>query len=145
MRIGELAARANCLIETIRFYERAGLLDSPTRSANNYRVYTQRHLDRLSFVRHCRALDMALDEIRALLALQDDPDQGCASANTLLDKQIAHVAGRIATLRTLETQLRDLRSYCEGSRTAQSCGILHALTETPVRPTHAAGDTMDKG
>ena len=67
MKIGELAAATGTPIETIRYYEREGLLPAPDRTVGNFRIYDETHLSRLEFVRHCRALDMNLDEIRVLL------------------------------------------------------------------------------
>ncbi|MCV6070998.1 MerR family transcriptional regulator, partial [Escherichia coli] len=67
MKIGELAQTAGTGVETVRFYEREGLLPLPARSSGNYRVYNGEHVDRLAFIRHCRSLDMTLDEIRVLL------------------------------------------------------------------------------
>ena len=67
MKIGELATLTNTQIETIRYYEREGLLAEPRRSEGNYRIYGSAHAERLSFIRHCRGLDMTLDEIRVLL------------------------------------------------------------------------------
>ena len=127
MKIGELAQRSGCLVETIRYYERIGLLPPPERSPNNYRVYTERHAERLSFIRHCRALDMTLDEIRVLLELRDRPEQDCMGVNELLDKHITHVAERIAALSALEKQLKDLRGCCVAVDVTRSCAILHAL------------------
>ncbi|OIJ41195.1 MULTISPECIES: Cd(II)/Pb(II)-responsive transcriptional regulator [Massilia] len=127
MKIGELAQRTGCLVETVRFYERVGLLPPPDRHANNYRSYGQEHADRLGFIRHCRALDMTLDEIRALLALRDHPQQSCADVNALIDRHIGDVTQRIAALTSLETQLRQLRSQCGGGA-GGACAILDALS-----------------
>ncbi|MDK6079470.1 Cd(II)/Pb(II)-responsive transcriptional regulator [Massilia varians] len=127
MKIGELAERSGCLVETIRYYERIRLLMPPERSANNYRTYNERHADRLSFIRHCRALDMTLDEIRVLLDLRDHPQQECVGVNDLLDKHIGHVVERIRALTSLEAQLRDLRGRCVVTDTTSSCAILRAL------------------
>jgi Cd(II)/Pb(II)-responsive transcriptional regulator len=127
MKIGELAERSGCLVETIRYYERIGLLAPPERSSNNYRTYNERHGERLLFIRHCRALDMTLDEIRVLLDLRDHPEQDCAGVNELLDKHIGHVVNRIAALSALEAQLRDLRGRCLATDSTSACEILHAL------------------
>lgn len=133
MKIGELAERSGCLVETIRYYERAGLLAPPARSANNYRSYNEGHAERLQFILHCRALDMTQGEIRVLLDLRDHPERDCAGANALLDQHIGHVVERIADLALLETQLRQLRSFCSAgdaaNQTASACGILQALGE----------------
>ncbi len=92
MKIGILAEATGTPVETIRFYEREGLLPPPARAENNYRMYLPVHVERLAFVRQCRNLDMTLDEIRALLALRESPAQDCGDINTLLDEHIGHVA-----------------------------------------------------
>lgn len=129
LKIGELAVRTACHIETIRFYEKAGLLPVPPRSAGNYRLYDDAHIERLMFIRHCRSLDMALDEIRSLLKFQDAPDGECGEVNALLDAHLRHVAARIRELKALERQLVELRRCCDAVRPVQQCGILQELTE----------------
>lgn len=134
MKIGELAKLTGCPIETIRYYEQEGLLLPPLRSEANYRLYGDAHVDRLSFIRNCRSLDMTLDEIRSLLAFRDQPEQNCGEVNELIDTHIAHVAGRIVELKALEKQLKDLRHLCDQVQTAEQCGILHKLeAATPQR------------
>ena len=108
MRIGNLAEATGTAIETIRFYEREGLIPAARRADNNYRVYTSAHTERLAFIRHCRNLDMTLDEVRALLKFKDAPQQDCGEVDALLDEHIGHVAQRIRELRALEKQLREL-------------------------------------
>lgn len=135
MKIGELAGRSGCPVETIRYYERIGLLAPPQRTANNYRSYGDGHAERLQFIRHCRTLDMGLDEIRMLLDARDQPEGDCADVNGLLDRHIARVAGRIAELAALERQLKQLRGCCVATRAPHACGILHALSEH--EPAHA--------
>ncbi len=129
MKIGELAGRSGCPVETIRYYERIGLLAPPQRAVNNYRSYGERHAERLQFIRHCRALDMGLDEIRVLLGARDQPDGDCTEVNTLLDQHIAQVAGKISELMALERQLKQLRGCCVETQASHACGILHALSE----------------
>ncbi|WP_298012005.1 Cd(II)/Pb(II)-responsive transcriptional regulator [uncultured Aquabacterium sp.] len=128
MKIGELAARAGTLVETIRFYEREGLLPAPSRSASNYRVYDESHVERLGFIRRCRSLDMTLDEIRVLLDVKAAPEQSCQAVNTVLDEHIGHVGQRIAELQALQEQLRALRAACPDERDAGHCGILAGLS-----------------
>lgn len=128
-KIGELAERSGCLVETVRYYERIGLLPEPVRTANNYRAYNDEHADRLQFIRHCRALDMSIDEIRELVEIRSRPDSNCIGVNDLLDRHIAHITERIAALQALEAQLRDLRSCCNTAQASSDCGILHALTD----------------
>jgi len=138
MRIGELARAARTPVETVRFYERAGLLPRPPRSAGNYRLYGPEHVERLAFVRHCRSLDMTLDEIRGLLRFKDEPHAQCGEVNALLDEHIGHVATRIRELRLLETQLVALREQCAGVRDAAHCGILNELVQACGAPVGAA-------
>ncbi|MBX3635815.1 MAG: Cd(II)/Pb(II)-responsive transcriptional regulator [Rubrivivax sp.] len=129
MKIGDMAAAAQTPVETIRYYEREGLLPAAPRSAGNYRLYGPEHVERLAFVRHCRALDMSLDEIRVLLRLKDAPQDDCGEVNALLDAHIGHVAARIRELRRLEKQLKSLRAQCTGERDAKPCGILNELVQ----------------
>ena len=129
MKIGELARATRTTAETIRYYERSGLLDAPPRSEGNYRIYTPAHVERLSFIRHRRNLDMTLDEIRALLRFQQEPLQNCAQVNDLLDEHIGHVAARIRELQALELQLQALRETCREARQVCECGILRTLQE----------------
>lgn len=138
MKIGELAKSTGTSIESIRFYEREALLPAPQRSENNYRVYGEEHVERLTFIRHCRSLDMALGEIRSLLRFKETPQENCEGVNELLDEHIGHVAERIRELRQLEKQLKVLRAQCAESSAAGCCGILNELsTEIPATPKHA--------
>ena len=130
LKIGELARRAECQAETIRFYEREGLLPPATRTVGNYRMYGDAHVDRLAFIRNCRALDMTLDEIRQLLRFRDAPQQAFHAAHALLDEHVAHVAARISELKKLQRQLRALRQQCEPARADRECGILDGLSHT---------------
>jgi Cd(II)/Pb(II)-responsive transcriptional regulator len=139
MKIGELASLTNTQVETIRYYEREGLLAEPARSEGNYRIYGNEHAERLSFVRHCRGLDMTLDEIRVLLRFKDAPSDNCREVNELLDQHIVHVAKRIRELRQLEKQLKALRETCLGGQDAQHCGILNELTEIAKGPAVSQG------
>ncbi|AZY49012.1 Cd(II)/Pb(II)-responsive transcriptional regulator [Bordetella avium] len=142
MKIGELAKAAATSAETVRYYEREGLLPAPQRGLNNYRSYGQVHLERLRLIRNCRALDMTQDEIRAILNLADHHQAGCGALNALFDEHIAHVDARIAELAQLKQQLTELRQRCASARPdVDDCGILHGLAEMqleerPERQTH---------
>ena len=139
MKIGELAKIAHCTTETIRFYEKEGLLPEADRTEANYRSYAARHVERLRFIRNCRALDMTHDEIRALLRLTDTPADGCGAINSLIDEHIAHVDTRIDELKQLKAQLTALREQCQIEQTVEDCGIVHGLTDmevSPPRPRH---------
>jgi Cd(II)/Pb(II)-responsive transcriptional regulator len=138
MRIGELAESTGTAVETIRFYEREGLVPAAQRADNNYRVYTAAHAERLAFIRHCRNLDMTLDEIRTLLRLRDAPLQDCGEVNALLDEHIGHVTHRIRELRALQKDLRALRARCGTPHAIEQCGILNELDTAAAQGTSAA-------
>lgn len=147
MKIGELAKATGTQVETVRYYEREGLLPTPLRTEGNYRIYGDSHMERLSFIRHCRSLDMTLGEIRTLLGFKDAPQDNCEQVNALLDEHIGHVAQRIQELRALERQLKTLREQCLVTQEAARCGILNELsaasrtplTPQPVAPGHVHG------
>ena len=127
MKIGELAAQTGCDVQTVRYYEREGLLDKPEREASGYRRYAAKHMARLHFIRHCRSLNLPLSEIRQLIAFADTPRESCPEVNALLDEHIGQVQRRIAELTALETQLVALRRECPGAGDAASCAILAAF------------------
>lgn len=127
MRIGELGLAVGVDVETIRYYEKAGLLADPVRLANGYRDYGDKHLEQLAFIRHCRVLDLPLVEIKQLLELLSQPSAACDDVDRLIEGQLARVQTRIRSLRALERQLSALRSCCAAPQTAAECGILHEL------------------
>ena len=129
MKIGELAKAAQTQSETIRYYEREGLLPQAARSDANYRVYDASHLQRLAFIRQCRSLDMTLGEIRTLLLFKDAPEENCVEVDALLDAHICHVATRIDELKRLESQLKALRKQCASGQAGTECGILSGLDD----------------
>jgi Cd(II)/Pb(II)-responsive transcriptional regulator len=133
MRIGELASRAACDVQTVRFYEREGLLEEPAREASGYRRYEARHLERLSFIRRCRSLDIPLPEVRQLLELAAQPARSCGQVDGLVDRHIALVSQRARELNELRLQLVDLRRSCDGD-SSHPCAILEAITTLPVQP-----------
>ncbi len=137
MKIGELAQVAQCTVETVRYYEKEGLLSAPARTAANYRSYSDVHVDRLRFIRNCRALDMTHEEIRALLGLMDQSVGNCGGVNQLLDEHIAHVDARIAELSQLKQQLTQLRRRCQSEQAVDACGILQGLASMETEPRHA--------
>ncbi|MHB0991576.1 MAG: Cd(II)/Pb(II)-responsive transcriptional regulator [Burkholderiales bacterium] len=132
LKIGELSHHTGCPVETIRYYEREGLLDPPLRSRGNFRLYDQKHTERLNFIRHCRSLDMTLSETRTLLKFRDVPEDSCQEVNALLDKHIGHVVERIAELSALQNELNELRSKCGSVQTTRNCGILQGLSGSDV-------------
>ncbi|MNP11117.1 HTH-type transcriptional regulator ZntR [compost metagenome] len=144
MKIGELAKITGCPVETIRYYEREGLLPEPARSEGNYRQYDASHVERLSFIRHCRSLDMTQDEIRILLGLRDSPEADCGTANRLIDEHLHHVEVRIAELQSLRHQLTDLRARCSGTGNSEDCGILRELQQ-PAEPSAVSEECVEAG
>ncbi len=127
MKIGELARNAQCTIETVRYYEKAGLLAEPARTEGNFRVYGPEHLERLRLVRNCRALDMSHEEIHTLLKLANQAGDDCGAVNAVFDQHIAHVDTRIQELTQLKLQLSTLRQRCSSEQGIDACGILQGL------------------
>ena len=134
MKIGGLARITGTNAETIRYYEREELLPVAARTDSNYRIYGEAHLERLSFIRNCRNLDMTLDEIRKLLRFKDNPANDCEGVNQLLDGHIDTVGNRIRELRHLEQQLKGLRKLCRDPLDAGHCGILNELAQPVDMP-----------
>lgn len=132
MKIGELAKVAHCSVETIRYYEKEALLPQTARSEGNFRVYGAPHVERLRFIRNCRNLDMSHEEIHALLALTDRPEDGCGGINEVFDQHIAHVDERIEELVQLKQQLTTLRQRCQTEQSQQECGILQGLAAMKI-------------
>ena len=133
MRIGELSKLADCPVETIRYYEREGLLpEAPSNIHNNYREYQNKHLERLIFIRRCRALEMSQEEIRLLLVARVDPNASCASVNDLIDRHLLDVRNRIKELHALADELSHIRGQCGEARAARDCGILQELERVEI-------------
>lgn len=105
------------------------MIPEPARSQGNFRLYDEAHLQRLLFIRRCRAIDLTLDEIRQLLSFRDGPELDCGEVNWLVDSHIAQVRAKIKKLRELERELMDLQRSCNPARTARECGILNSLAE----------------
>ena len=127
-RIGEAARRSGVSAANIRYYEKESLLSPGGRSGNSYRFYSDSDLHRLRFIRLCRAMDMSLDEVRTLLALDGSDRQEGHVACATLDAHLEHVRTRLAELQVLEQELRSLRSRCDGSD-AGHCHVIEALHE----------------
>ncbi len=124
--IGKLAARTGVNIETIRYYERIGMIPPPPRSAGGQRRYDEIHLRRLAFVRRCRELGFPLDQIRALLDLVDGGDYTCAEVREATVRQLEAVRARIADLRIMERTLDAMAAACAGG-SVPDCPIIDAL------------------
>jgi len=124
--IGELARATGMKVETIRYYERIGLLPSPARTAGNYRAYIKPHLERLSFIRRGRDLGFSLDAVRELLRLSDDRQQPCDEVDQMAHTHLAEVESKIADLIALRGELKQLIEQCRRGTVAE-CRIIRAL------------------
>lgn len=139
-RIGEAAQQSGVTSANIRYYEKEGLLAPGVRSDNSYRMYTSTDVHRLRFIRLCRAMDMSLDEVRTLLALDWSRREDCDAARDTLDDHLQHVRARLAELQALEADLLALRSRCYGSDA--HCHIIEALhARADAQPLAASAST----
>lgn len=112
MKIGQLADAVGCTVEIVRFYEKQGLIEPAERSSGNFRIYTEEHLKRLSFICYCRSLDISLKEIKMLLNSQHASQEQEREINALLDRHIRQIAKRIHELDHLRIQLIQLKGKC---------------------------------
>ncbi|MGN6289824.1 MAG: MerR family transcriptional regulator [Sphingopyxis terrae] len=126
MKIGELSRATGTNIETIRYYERIGLLPAPARTEANYRSYGDAHRARLRFVRHSRELGFTIDEIRSLLDLSDHPERDCADADRIASAHLEQVEEKIAQLTALRDELTRIVGRCRGGL-AGDCRVIEAL------------------
>ncbi|WP_062767980.1 MerR family transcriptional regulator [Sphingopyxis terrae] len=126
MKIGELSRATGTNIETIRYYERIGLLPAPARTDANYRSYGDAHRARLRFVRHSRELGFTIDEIRSLLDLSDHPERDCADADRIASAHLEQVEAKIAQLSALRDELTRIVGRCRGGL-AGDCRVIEAL------------------
>ena len=127
MEIGELSKSSGCSVQTIRYYEREGLLSDPERSEGNFRLYSDKALKELEFVKHCRSLDISLNDTKRLLELKNKPEESCSSVNALIDQQLALVNKRMKELRALKAELQQVASACGSNNTIEACGIIKSL------------------
>jgi len=127
VRIGELAKQAGTDAQTVRYYEREGILAAPSRTASGYRAYGPAHVERLNFIRHCRSLDMPLADVKRLLELSGDRGVSCEDVNTLVQSHLERVRAKRAALEALEKQLSALHAHCESGHRIADCGILEEL------------------
>lgn len=126
LSIGELAQATGTKVETIRYYERIGLLPVPARTGGNYRAYARHHLERLSFIRRGRYLGFSLDEVRELMRLSDDRAQSCAEVDRIARVHLSEVERKLADLAALGVELRQLIGQCQHGTVAE-CRIIEAL------------------
>ncbi|MEW4467833.1 helix-turn-helix domain-containing protein [Parasphingorhabdus sp. JC815] len=128
MFIGELAKKTNTKVETIRYYEREGILPEADRTYGNYRDYSSAHLAKLTFIRRSRDLGFTMAQVRSLLDLADDEDQPCAGVDAMARDHIANIDRKIKDLTLLRAELSHLLDSCESERIGE-CRIVEALGE----------------
>lgn len=126
MRIGHLAKATGTSVETIRYYEREGILPAADRTASNYRHYSQDDLELLTFVRRARTLGFNMADVRELLALSDRADKPCEDVDRLAQKQLIEVERKISDLTKLRNELGHMIGSCESQR-IDECGIVESL------------------
>lgn len=136
MTIGQLAKAAGCKPETIRYYEQAGLLGQPERTASGYRLYDDAHLRRLSFIRKGRDMGFSLADLAKMLQLAENPQASCAEVTRLTCQHLAAIEHRIEELYTMSRRLSGLVSACANGDIA-GCRIMEALLDWGVTE-HAA-------
>jgi DNA-binding transcriptional MerR regulator len=125
--IGALASATDTNVETVRYYERIGLLPQPGRTPGNYRAYSEEHLARLSFVRRARDLGFTLDQVRELLDFADRKDQDCEAVDALARDHLAEVDKKLADLKSLRRELSNLVGQCKRG-SISDCRIIGALS-----------------
>ncbi|MEH2560401.1 MerR family transcriptional regulator [Bradyrhizobium sp. AZCC 2289] len=130
LSIGDVARRTRVKVPTIRYYEQIGLLPAPSRSDGNRRYYTEDATRRLTFVRHARELGFEIEAIRALLALQDEPDRPCNDIDALAREHLAAIEQKIERLTALRREMKRMLKSCSGGRAAE-CRVIEAIGKSP--------------
>ncbi len=141
MQIGDLSRQSGVNIETIRYYERIGVLPKPARQSNGRRTYGSVDADRLGFIRHARDLGFDLKSIQVLLALQEQPEASCDDASRIAQGQLEAVESRIARLIKLREELRRMVSECGRGRVAE-CRVIETLVIPAKGPSSTVYSTF---
>lgn len=132
--IGQLGRLTGAGVETIRYYEREGLMPRPPRRASGYRKYADDAVTRLRFIRHAKELGFGLKDIKGLLALRVTPGTTCADVRKRAEKQLADVRAKLEMLQRIETALIKLTAACRGRGPTSACPILDALEGQQLAP-----------
>jgi DNA-binding transcriptional MerR regulator len=133
LTIGQLGRATDTKIETIRYYEKIGLLPAPRRTAGNYRSYAAEHLQLLGFIRRTRELGFSIEEVRELLELAAHGERPCEEVDQLVAHHLETTERKIEALRRLRRELRDTLASCKGGRIAE-CRVIQALSPAAARP-----------
>ena len=139
--IGKLSKQSGVNIETIRYYEKIGVMPAPGRNAGGFRIYGPDHLKRLSFVRRSRQLGFSLDEIRNLLRLVDGHAHTCAEVHALMLSHLAEIRRKIRDLRRLQRAMAEMAAQCSGESVPE-CPIVDALFDAPAAGLRRYAGTM---
>jgi len=126
--IGDLAKATGTKVVTVRYYEQIGLLPLPSRTARNYRTYSNEHMRRLRFICRCRDLGFTLDQIRDLLRLSSRKDEECAEVDRITAQHLIEIEQKISDLKRLAKELRRLNNRCQGKGIIADCRIIQALS-----------------
>jgi len=133
LTIGQLARQTDIGLETIRFYEREGLIENPPRRPSGYRAYPPETVQRVRFIRTAKELGFSLKEIGELLALRVDPVESCAHVKAIAEDRVADIEQRIRTLQRMRKALRKLVTACEAREATSDCPILDSLDKEARR------------
>lgn len=126
--IGRLAVLTNCKVETVRYYERSGLMPEPPRTGGGQRVYALSHVKRLNYIRRSRELGFSIEQIRQLLKFIDEPDHDCGEVKAMAVQQVQQIQQKIDDLQRLESALNEMVDRCKGSAySIDDCPIIDAL------------------
>lgn len=125
LRIGQAARLSGVSEANIRFYEQKKLLVASSRSVSSYRLYSDQDVHTLRFIRSCRSMDMSLDEVQRLVALDLHDRSDCQAASAVLEDHLAHVRQRLSELRALEKDLKSMHALCDGQHAP--CRLIEGL------------------
>ena len=129
LSIGQVARKAGVGVETVRFYERQGLLEEPPRRASGYRQYSEQVVKRLHFIKRAQKLGFSLKEITELLLLRVDTQTSCASVKQRTEAKIAEVERKMVELQLVRQALLQVATLCTGNGPASACPMLDALDQ----------------
>ncbi len=130
LKTGELAKRAGVNVETLRFYEREGLIPEPPRRVSGYREYPAESVRLIRFIKRAQELGFSLREVRELLALRVEPGTTCADVRHKAQEKVSDVREKIADLQAIERALNSLTASCSGEGPLTDCPILECLNGT---------------
>ncbi len=129
LQIGSVASRCGLSVDTIRFYEKQGLIGKPARSQGGFRLYEEDAVERLSFVTRAQTLGFSLDEIRELLLLRNAGEEACSHVHDLIDQKLTVIHAKIAELRKLERHLREAKGRCDRELASECVGSCPVIEE----------------